>query len=81
MKRHLKHISTVLKPSIPFHTLVKLVDSEDVANEKKRTLDLTLEVNHITKQLQSQALDSSQNIQLMFTQPRDSISACFKKQR
>ena len=53
----MKHTSTVLEPSIPFHTLVKLVDAEDIANDKIRTHDLTLEVNNITKQLQTQNLD------------------------
>ena len=36
-KRQVKHTSTVLEPSIPFHTLVKLVDAEDIANDKIRT--------------------------------------------
>ena len=67
----MKHTSTVLKPSIPFHTLVKFVDAEDIANDKIRTHDLALEVNNITKQLQTQTLDSSNPQQLMFTQPRD----------
>ena len=52
-KRQVKHTSTVLEPSIPFHTLVKLVDAEDIANDKIRTHDLTLEVNSITNQLQT----------------------------
>ena len=47
-KRQVKHTSTVLEPSIPFHTLVKLVDAEDIANDKIRTHDLTLEGNSIT---------------------------------
>ena len=34
-KRQGKHVSTILEPSIPFHTLVRHVDSEDIANEKK----------------------------------------------
>ena len=70
-KRQVKHTSTVLEPSIPFHTLVKLVDAEDIANDKIRTHDLSLGVNTITKQLQTQTLDSSNQEQLMFTQPRD----------
>ena len=57
-KRQVKHISTVLEPSIPFHTLVKLDDAEDIANDKIRTLDLALEVNNITNQLQTQTFDS-----------------------
>ena len=70
-KRQVKHTSTILEPSIPFHTLVKLVDAEDIANDKIRTHDLTLEVNNITKQLQTQSLHSQQSDQVMDTQPRD----------
>ena len=50
-KRQVKHTSTVLETSILFHTSVKLVDAEDIANDKIRTHDLALEVNNITKQL------------------------------
>ena len=61
-KRQVKHTSTVLEPSIPFHTLVKLVDAEDIAYDKLRTHDLALEINNITKQLNTLTLDpSSQN--------------------
>ena len=70
-KRQVKHTSTVLEPSIPFHTLVKLVDAEDIANDKIRTHDLALEINNITKQLNPQTLDPSSKKQLMFTQPKD----------
>ena len=41
-KRQVKHVSTLLEPSIPFPTLVRHVDSEDIANEKIRTNDLAL---------------------------------------
>ena len=57
--RQVKHTSTVLEPSIPFHTLVKLVDAEDIANDKIRTHDLALEINNITKKLNTQTLDHS----------------------
>ena len=70
-KRPVKHTSTVLEPSIPFHTLVKLVDAEDIANDKIRTHDLALEINNITKQLNTQTLDHSSQEQLMYTQPKD----------
>ena len=73
--RQVKHSSTVLEPSIPFHTLIKLVDCEDIANDKIRTHDLTLEVHNITKQLQTRTLDSSQQEQVMFTRPRDPNNA------
>ena len=70
-KRHVKHTSTVLEPSIPFHTFVKLVDAEDIANDKIRTHNLALEINNITKQLNTQTLEPSSQEQLMFTQPKD----------
>ena len=70
-KKHVKHTSTVLEPSIPFHTLVELVYAQDIAIDKIRTHDLALEVNNIKKQQQTQTLGSSQQEHLMFTQPRD----------
>ena len=70
-KRQVKHTSTVLEPSNPFHTLVKLVDAEDIANDKIRTHDLALEIINITKQLNTQTLDHSSQEQLMYTQPKD----------
>ena len=73
-KRQVKHTSTVLEPSIPFHTLVKLVDAEDIANDKIRTHDLALEIKNITKQLNTQTLDHSSQEQLMYTQPKTQIT-------
>ena len=70
-KRQVKHTSTVLEPSIPFHTLVKLVDAEDIANDKIRTHDLALEVKNITKQLHTQTFEPSSQEKLMFTHPKD----------
>ena len=70
-KRQVKHNSTVLEPSIPFHTLVKLVDAEDIANDKIRTHDLALEIINITKQLNTQTLDHPSQEQLMYTQPKN----------
>ena len=58
----MKHTSTVLEPSIPFLSLVKLIDADDIANDKSRTHDLALEVNNFTKQLQTQLLDCSNNL-------------------
>ena len=48
-ERQVKHTSTALETSIPFHTLVKLVDAEDIANDKIRTHNLTLELINFTK--------------------------------
>ena len=47
-KRQVKHISTLLEPSIPFPTLVRHVDSKDIANEKIRTNDLALEIYKVS---------------------------------
>ena len=35
-KGQVKYVSTLLEPSIPFHTLVRHVDYEDIANEKNK---------------------------------------------
>ena len=69
-KRQVKHVSTLLEPSIPFHTLVRHVDSEDIANEKIRTNDLALEINKIS-------IENDNNVKeleldhIMVTQPGD----------
>ena len=70
-KRQVLHTSTVLELSTPFQTLVKLVDAEDIANDKINTQDLEFKVNNLTKQFKTQILDSSHQEQLMFTQPGD----------
>ena len=41
-KRQIKHTSTVVKPSISFHTMVQFVDAEHFTNEIFRTVDLPL---------------------------------------
>ena len=69
--RKVKHTSIVFEPSFPLHTLVKLVDAEDMANDKIRTHDLAFGVINITNQLQTQTFDFSQQEKLLFTQPRD----------
>ena len=50
-----------------FHTLVKLVYAEDIANNKICTHVFTLEVNKVANQLQTQTLDAPETDQLMFT--------------
>ena len=59
-KREVKHVSTLLEPSIPFHTLVRHEDSEDIANGKIRTNDLALEIN--TYQLKMILTTKNQNM-------------------
>ena len=48
-----------------------LVDAEDIARDKIRTHELTLEVISKANHIQSQNLDIQQPAQLIFTLPRD----------
>ena len=50
---------------------MKLVDAEDIATDKFDHMILPLKYIKLKKQLQTKTLDSSQQEQLMFTQPRD----------
>ena len=68
-RRQVKHVSTLLEPSIPFHTLVRHVDSEDIANEKIRTNDLTLEINKVL--IEDDNNKESEHDQIMVTQSGD----------
>ena len=47
-----------MEPSIPFHTLVELVDAEDFTTGKIRTLVLPLDINLVTAKLESHNLFS-----------------------
>ena len=51
-KRQVKHISSSLEPSIPFHSLVNMVDSEDITLEKIKTQELSLEINNLSNTFQ-----------------------------
>ena len=50
---------------------MKLVDAEDIVNDKIRTDDFALQENSITNRLQAQNLDIQQSRHFIFTQPRD----------
>ena len=69
-ERQVKHTSTIIETSILFHTIVKLVDSEDRADDRIRTLALTSELNNITNQLQSQIIEQPTE-QHLLTQTKD----------
>ena len=63
-----------MEPSIPFHTLVKLIDAEVIMNEKNRTFDLPLETNTLRSKLESQKLSGERygpNPESMCTQTMD----------
>ena len=82
-KRQVKHVSTLLEPSIPFHTLVRHVDSEDIANEKIRTNDLALEMNKVS--VEDDITNKEQeHDHIMVTQSGDPNNKCkppYKKYR
>ena len=70
-KRQVKHVSTLLEPSIPFHTLVRHVDSEDIANEKIRTNDLALEINKVSLEDDNSKKEFEHEDHIMVTQSGD----------
>ena len=45
---NVKHISSSLEPSLPFHSLVTMVDSEDITLEKIKTQEFSLENNALS---------------------------------
>ena len=50
--------SNIHPPSIPFQTLVNIVDAEDDENKKNRTPDLPLEIKSATTKQESWHLSS-----------------------
>ena len=70
-KRQVKLVSTLLEPSIPFHTLVRHVDSEDIANEKIRTNDLALEINKVSLEDDTNKKEFEHEDLIMVTQSGD----------
>ena len=63
-----------MEPSIPIHTLVKIVDSEDITKEQILAFDLQKEVITVTPYIESQNL-SAENydriLEVTFTQTTD----------
>ena len=55
-KRQIKHLSSSLEPSIAFHSLVNMVDSEDFILEKIETQKLSLEINTLRDTRQNRLL-------------------------
>ena len=81
-KRQVKHVSTLLEPSIPFHTLVRHVDSEDIANEKNRTNDLALEINKVLLEDDTNKREFEHEDHIMVTQsgdPNNKSKPAYKK--
>ena len=59
---------------IPLHKLVKLVDAENIMNEKVRTVDSSLEIINVTSKLESHDLfpeNFDSNPEFMITQTTD----------
>ena len=81
-RRQVKHVSTLLEPSIPFHTLVRHVDSEDIANEKITTNDLALEINKVSLEDDTNKRDIEHEDHIMVTQsgdPNNKSKPAYKK--
>ena len=81
-KRQVKHISSSLEPSIPFHSLVKMVDSEDITLEKIKTQELFLEINNLSNTFQQNTtfLDSPpEPPQVQVMDPNNKSKPQFKK--
>ena len=51
----------MLEPSIAFHTLINLRDSEDIANERIRTNDLSLEIKNLADKIDSNNIDDEEH--------------------
>ena len=80
-RRQVNHVSKLLEPSIPFHTLVRHVDSEDIANEKIRTNDLALEIYKVSIEDDSNNKESEHD-HIMVTQsgdPNNKSKPAYKK--
>ena len=72
----------MLEPSIPFHTLVRHVDSEDTANEKIRTNDLALEINKVSLEDDTNKTEFEHENHIMVTQsgdPNNKSKPAYKK--
>ena len=81
-KRQVKHISSSLEPSIPFHALVNMVDSEDITLEKFKTQELSLEINNLSNSFQQNTniqLSSSEPPQVQVIDPNKKSKPQFKK--
>ena len=80
-RRQVKHVSTLLEPSIAFHTLLRHVDSEDIANEKIRTNDLASEINKVSIEDDNNNKESEHD-HIMVTQsgdPNNKSKPAYKK--
>ena len=81
-KRQAKHVSTLLEPSIQFHTHVGHVDSEDIANEKIKTNDLALEINKVSLEDDTNKTEFAHEDHIMVTQsgdPNNKSKPAYKK--
>ena len=81
-KRQVKHISSSNKPSIHFHSLVNMVDSEDITIEKIKTQELSLEINTLSNNFQQNATiqdPPSESPQVQAMDPNNKSKPQFKK--
>ena len=71
-----------LEPSIPFHSLVNMVDSEDITLEKIKTQELSLEINTLSNTFQQSTTIQdfpSESPQVQIMDPNNKSKPQFKK--
>ena len=84
-KKQVKYRSAVVEPSIPIHTLVKLVDFEDFTKEEIRSPDLPRGNFNVTSKVECQYLSVETYdpiVEVLFTQitvPNDQSKPHFRK--
>ena len=78
-KDKLNTYQTLLEPSIPFHVLVRHVDSEDIANEKIRISDLALEINKISIENDNNDVEPDLTIVTLPGDPNNKSKPAYKK--
>ena len=81
-KHQVKHISSSLEPSILFHSLVSMVDSEDITLEKIKTQELSLKISTLSNTFQQSTTiqdPPSEAPQVQVMDPNNKSKPQFKK--
>ena len=83
-KRHVNHNSSSHERSILFHTLVNMVDSEDITLEKIKTQELSLEIINLSNTFQQNTTiqgTPTETPQIQAVDPNNKSKPQFKKKR
>ena len=71
-----------LEPSIPFHSLVKMVDSDDITLEKMKPQQLSFKINTLSDTFNQNTSISdklSETLQIQAVDPNDTSKPHFEK--